>query len=94
LEDTGSADVPNDVYTVEEGHRLLTYSVPERTPVTILTRGPSTTSVSVRELASILRGGNPNGRRLFGQPRQFEFWLRVGAKYPAPVLSIDEQYTP
>ena len=28
LEDTGSSDVPNDNYVVEEGHRLLTYLVP------------------------------------------------------------------
>ena len=28
LEDTGSGDVPNDNYVVEEGHRLLTYLVP------------------------------------------------------------------
>ena len=28
LRDTGSSEVPNDSYTVDEGHRLLTYRCP------------------------------------------------------------------
>ena len=38
LEDTGSSDVPNDNYVVEEGHRLLTYLVPETAHITVLTK--------------------------------------------------------
>src|SRR5207237_5109739 len=39
LEDTGSSDVPNDNYIVEEGHRLLTYLVPTTAHVTVITGG-------------------------------------------------------
>src|SRR5438045_2286270 len=39
LEDTGSSDVPNDVYVIEEGHRLLTYIVPTTAQVTVLADG-------------------------------------------------------
>jgi hypothetical protein len=94
LEDTGSKDVPNDVYTIEEGHRLLTYVVPLATPVTILTSGPHTTKISADEFAQIVAGKNPKQRPLFGRPTDFGFWIRVGTKYPNPVLSIDEQYQP
>src|SRR5919197_2880929 len=50
-EDTGSSDVPNDYYIVEEGHRLLTYVVPATARVTVLTRGRPTTAITVSELA-------------------------------------------
>ena len=36
LEDTGSSDVPNDNYRVEEGHRLLTFIVAPSARVTVL----------------------------------------------------------
>src|SRR6266508_4878082 len=38
LEDTGSSEVPNDNYVVEEGHRLLTYLVPPTAGITVLSR--------------------------------------------------------
>lgn len=38
LEDTGSSDVPNDNYVVEEGHRLLTYLVPATADITVLSK--------------------------------------------------------
>jgi hypothetical protein len=38
LEDTGSSEVPNDNYVVEEGHRLLTYLVPATADITVLSR--------------------------------------------------------
>jgi hypothetical protein len=94
LEDTGSKDVPNDVYIVEEGHRLLTYVVPATTPVTIITTGPRATEVTVAEFTQIVRGKNPKRRHLFGRPTDFGFWIRVGTRYPNPVLSIDGQYQP
>jgi hypothetical protein len=94
LDDTGSKDVPNDMYVVEEGHRLLTYVVPATRPVTIITTGPRATKVTVAEFAQIVRGRNPKRRPLFGRPTDFGFWIRVGTRYPNPVLSIDEQYQP
>ena len=94
LEDTGSSDVPNDYYVLDESHRLLTYVVARNAKATILTRGPKTTTVSVAELAQLLKGKNPQRRPLFGRPKDFGFWIRVGQMYPNPVLSLDEQYQP
>jgi hypothetical protein len=87
LEDTGSSDVPNDSYVVEEGHRLLTFVVPATAHVTVITglpgRGPCTTAVSVAKLARVVKSGSG-----------FGFWIRIGEKYPSPVLSLDQQYHP
>jgi hypothetical protein len=93
LEDTGSSDVPNDDYIVDEGHRLLTYVVPATAHVTVLTRGASmATAITVAELAQIVAGKNPKHRRLL-EPKA-GFWIRVGFRYPSPVLSLDQQYQP
>jgi hypothetical protein len=94
FEDTGSRDVPNDSYTLEEGHRLVTYTVSPNAPVTVLTKGLGTATISVAELSQILQGKNPKHRKLFGQPKSSGFWIRVGDKYPNPVLSLDQQYHP
>ena len=94
FEDTGSRDVPNDSYTVEESHRLYTYVVSSGASVTVLTAALKPTTVDVPEFAQILRGMNPKHRPLFGQPKRSGFWIRVGTKYPNPVVSIDEQYHP
>ena len=85
LEDTGSPDVPNDYYVVDESHRLLSYVVPAGTPVTILTHGTNTTRISVATLAQRLRTG---------QQQNLDFWLLIANKYPTPVLSIDQPYRP
>ena len=50
-EDTGSSDVPNDNYTRDETHRLLTYWVPANAHVTVLTHGTCSTRVTVARLA-------------------------------------------
>jgi hypothetical protein len=96
LEDTGSSDVDNDYYIVEEGHRLLTYVVPATARVAVLTRqgvGPiPTTAITVSELAQIVKGKNPNHRQLL-EPKA-GFWIQIGYKYPNPVLSLDQQYQP
>lgn len=92
LADTGSSDVPNDYYIVEEGHRLLTYVVPANAHVTVLTGGTVGTAISVSELAQIVKGKNPKHRAL-SEPKA-GFWIRVGYKYPSPVLSLDQQYQP
>src|SRR5919204_736989 len=53
LEDTGSSDVPNDYYIVEEGHRLLTYLVSPDAHVMVITRTGSgsipATAITVSE---------------------------------------------
>jgi hypothetical protein len=92
LEDTGSSDVPNDYYIVDETHRLLTYLVPASAHVTVLTRGRPTTAITVSELAQIVKGENPKHRRLL-EPKA-GFWIRIGNTYPNPVLSLDQQYQP
>ncbi len=81
--------VPNDHYTRDEGHRLLTYVVPPGAHVTVVTAGPAATSISVSELAGIVAGGNPGHRNLF-EPNN-GFWIRVATD---TVLSMDQQYTP
>jgi hypothetical protein len=63
LEDTGSSDVPNDNYTRDESHRLLTYLVPATAQVTVLTHATCSTPTTVAKLAKPL-------------PRA-EFWIRV-----------------
>jgi hypothetical protein len=83
--DTGSSDLPNDYYIVDETHRLLSYVVPPGTRVTVLTRGTNTTTVSVADLARRVRAGTTRGAG---------FWLLIGNRYPTPVLSIDQQFQP
>lgn len=53
-EDTGSSDVPNDNYTRDESHRLLTYRVPANAHVTVLTHGTCSSRVTVARLARAL----------------------------------------
>ncbi|MDX6556449.1 MAG: hypothetical protein QOD86_2644 [Miltoncostaeaceae bacterium] len=84
--------VPNDYYVVDESHRLLTYVVAGTARVTVLTRGVRSTPIAVTELSRIVAGGNPRHRRLL-EPKA-GFWLRVGARYPNPVLALDQQYQP
>jgi hypothetical protein len=91
LEDTGSGDVPNDNYVIEEGHRLLTYLVPRTAHVTVLTntgQGISSTRISVSELARIVNGGKH--RKLF-EPLSSGVWIRVRID---SVRSLDQQYRP
>jgi hypothetical protein len=94
LEDTGSPDVPNDSVTLEEGHRLLTYVVSPTATVTVLTQGLRTVEIPVSELAQIKQGKNPRHRALFDRANGLGYWIRVGDKYPNPVLSLDQQYHP
>jgi len=94
LEDTGSSDVPNDYYIVEEGHRLLTYVVAPTARVTVLTKRLRPMTITVSELAQIVKGKNPKHRPLFDRSNSWGFWIRVGDKYPNPVLSLDQQYQP
>ena len=93
LEDTGSSDVPNDYYIVEEGHRLLTFAVLANARVTVLTGGGDhSTRISAAELAKIVNGKNPRNRRL--SERKAGFWIQIGPKYPNPAVTLDQQYQP
>jgi hypothetical protein len=91
LEDTGSSDVPNDNYTVEEGHRLLTYLVPTTARITVLVsnaKGISSTPIPVDELARIVNGGKH--RKLF-EPLDSGIWIRIRID---TVRELDQQYKP
>ncbi len=93
-EDTGSRDVPNDSYSVDESRRVYTYTIASGAAITILGKSLKTITVGVAEFAQIMRSKNPNGRPLFGDPRTAGFWIGVASKYPNPIVSIDEQYHP
>jgi len=92
LEDTGSSDVPNDYYTVEEGHRLLTFAVLRDADIQVLTGAAEHTSISPAELVEIVAGRNPKHRRLF-EP-DVGFWIQIGEKYPNPAVRLYQQYQP
>ena len=91
--DTGSGDVPNDYYIVDESHRLLTYVVPPTARVTVITNdapaGIRATRIPVSDLPRVVRGRNPRGHRLF-EPKA-GFWIRVATD---TVRSLDQQYQP
>jgi hypothetical protein len=94
LEDTGSSDVPNDHYIVDESHRLLTFVVPADAHVTVVThrQGTGSVAISSSELAEIVQGRNPEHRPIFSS--KLPFWIRIGEKYPNPALTLDQQYQP
>jgi hypothetical protein len=87
--------VPNDNYTRDETHRLLIYLVPVTARVTVVTtagtRGLTATTISVPELAQILRGRNPRHRPLFDRQNGLSYWIRVATD---TVRSLDQQYHP
>lgn len=88
LEDTGSADVPNDNYVVEEGHRLLTYLVPATAHVTVLTGALAWKAITVSQLAQLVKGEQPV--KLF-EPLDSGVWIRV---HIDTVCSLEQQYRP
>jgi hypothetical protein len=87
--------VPNDSYTRDESHRLLTFDVSPTAHATVLTthatRGLGATMVSVGELAQIVRGRNPRHRPLFVPGTGLGFWIQVSVD---TVKSLDQQYHP
>jgi hypothetical protein len=95
LDDTGSSDVPNDNYVVEEGHRLLTYIVPANAHVTVLTRGGAldargfpSSAITVSQLAQLVKGEQPV--KLF-ESLDSGLWVRVAND---TACSLEQQYRP
>jgi hypothetical protein len=80
--------VPNDYYTRDDSHRLLTFRVAPRTHVTVMSRGPKATSITVPELARAL-AGKKTPHPLW-EP-QAGYWIRVAGD---TVRALDQQYTP
>lgn len=79
--------VPNDSLVVDDGHQLLTYLVPPSARVTVLTKGPTGTRITVPKLAAIVGAG---GKGLW-EGLDTGFWIRVRVD---TVRSIDQQYHP
>ena len=85
--------VPNDNYVVEEGHRLLTYIVPNDAKVSVLTRSGDpaqlgATPITVSELARVVQG--TSGLDLF-ESLETGVWITVASD---TVHAIDQQYRP
>jgi hypothetical protein len=78
LADTGSADVPNDTYTRDETHKLLTFLVSASARVTVLAHATCSTRTTVARLVT-------------STARSRRFWIQVRID---TVRSIDEQYHP
>ena len=77
--------VPNDNYRVDEGHRLFTYKVPANAHVTVITKAPTGTPITVSQLADIVNGTSK--LKLF-EPLESGVWIVV---HNDTVRSIDEQ---
>jgi hypothetical protein len=85
--------VPNDNYSVEEGHRLLTYLVPADAEVTVLTRQGDqanfgATPITVSELAQLVQGAEPV---VLFEPLDSGVWIRVDID---TVCRLEQQYQP
>ena len=89
-EDTGSSDVPNDNYIVDESHRAYSYLVPADAHVTVLADGVDGTLITVDQLANLVNGKDPLGHRLF-EPLETGFWILFDVD---TVRSLDQQYQP
>jgi hypothetical protein len=95
VEDTGSNEVPNDNYVVEEGHRLLTYLVPATAEITVLSRtgelpgaGFPSTAITASQLAQLADGKEPVK---LAEPLESGFWMHVNID---TVCSLQQQYRP
>ena len=88
--DTGSSDVANDYYVVDEGDRLFTYTVPGDAHVTVLADGVDGSEITVAQLAKIVNGGKPLGHPLW-EPLDTGVWILIEVD---TVRSIDQQYLP
>jgi len=92
LEDTGSSDVPNDSYVVNESPRAYTYIVPANAQVRVLTAGANLngTPITVAQLAQLVKGKNPFPKPLF---EQISTGFRISTRNDT-VGSLEQQYHP
>ena len=90
LQDTGSSDVPNDHYVVDETHRLYTYLVPADAHVRVLATGVEGTPITVAQLAKLVKGEDALGHPLF-EPLETGFWMLYDVD---TVRALDQQYVP
>ena len=90
LKDTGSSDVPNDNYIVDESHRAYSYLVPADAHVTVLADGVDGTLITVGQLAKLVKGKDPLGHPLF-ERLETGFWILFDVD---TVRSLDQQYQP
>ncbi len=84
--------VPNDYYIRNETRKQLSYVVPRNARVTVVTNpagGLRSTRIAVSELAAIVKGRNPNGRKLYGP--SLGYWARIAGDR---VVALDQQYQP
>jgi hypothetical protein len=86
--------VANDNYVLDEGHRLLTYIVPDSVRGTVLTKGSPNggpfpvTSITVAQLAQLVAG--KSSPKLF-EPLSTGVWILV---HGDTVRSFAQQYMP
>jgi hypothetical protein len=92
LEDTGSSDVPNDNYVVNESPRAYTYIVSPSADVRVLTTGANLngTPITVAQLVQLANGRNPFPKPLF-EPISTGFWISIRND---TVGSLEQQYHP
>jgi hypothetical protein len=90
LEDTGSSDVPNDNYVVNESPRAYTYIVSPDAHVTVLKEGVNGNPITVAQLLELANGRNPFPKPLF-EPISTGFWISIRND---TVGSLDQQYHP
>lgn len=90
LEDTGSSDVPNDNYIVNESTRAYTYIVSPNAHVTVLKEGVNGSPATVAQLTQLANGRNPFPKPLF-EPISTGFWISIRND---TVGSLEQQYHP
>jgi hypothetical protein len=92
LEDTGSSDVPNDSYVVNESTRAYSFIVPADAQVRVLTSGSNLggTPITVAQLGLLVNGRNPFPKPLF-EPISTGFWISIRND---KVGSLQQQYHP
>ena len=92
LQDTGSSDVPNDSYVVNESTRVYTFIVPASAQVRALTTGANLdgTPITVAQLAQLVAGKNPLPKPLFESVKG-GFWISIRND---KVDSLQQQYHP
>jgi hypothetical protein len=90
LEDTGSSDVPNDNYVVNESPRAYTYVVAPDAHVTLLKDGVNGSPATVAQLAQLVDGRNPFPKSLF-EPISTGFWITIRND---TVYALEQQYHP